>query len=198
MGLKYIYTGYCKTGTKTIQEAFKILGYKVYDWEENAMYCADAWIQVFSKTTSSQEKEKLISEMYKDVDVVVEGPNIFYWREILKIFPDCKVIHYQRDEDDWWNSFSKQLNMYNEFNPGVPNWFIYITLIFIPTLGKQSYLYKNHLASLLINQKGNTFIPPWTMELKNVNEFMARRAYRTHNSDVLQGVLASAVTEVSI
>ena len=109
MGLKYIYTGFNKCGTKTIKEAFEILGFKVYDFEENAIFLSKHWIKFFSPKTSTDEKYKLLYEMFKDVDALVEGPNLYFWKEILTVFPECKVVHFQREEDAWYKSVVKQV-----------------------------------------------------------------------------------------
>ena len=69
MGLKYIYTGYHKCGTKTIAQAFRILGFKVYDFEENVVHLIHYWKKFFSKKLSTEDRYQLLYNMYKDVDV---------------------------------------------------------------------------------------------------------------------------------
>ena len=66
MGLKYIYAGYAKTGTKSMAEAFRILGYTVHDAEENLTINLDAWIKFMSPKYTKEEKIDILREMYKD------------------------------------------------------------------------------------------------------------------------------------
>ena len=46
--------------------------------------------------------------MLKDVDVVLDMPFYFIWKELLDVFPECKVIFYERDEDEWFKSYASQ------------------------------------------------------------------------------------------
>ena len=43
MGLKYIYVGYSKCGTKTIAELFKSLNFKVHDFKDSLLDTALDW-----------------------------------------------------------------------------------------------------------------------------------------------------------
>ena len=39
----------------------------------------------------------------------VDWPGAHFWRELSAAFPDAKVVHTERPEDAWWNSFSKTI-----------------------------------------------------------------------------------------
>ena len=74
--MKYIYAGYSKCGTKTMAKAFKDLGFVVYDYEEMFMYTIDGkngW-QAFENAKTKTEKYKILYNMLKDVDVVMDMP----------------------------------------------------------------------------------------------------------------------------
>ena len=77
MGLKYIYAGFSKCGTKTIAAAFRTLGYNVYDWEETFLYTIDHWLAFYAATTV-HEKHKILYDMLKDVDIVMDGDRLRY------------------------------------------------------------------------------------------------------------------------
>ena len=189
MGLKYIYTGFNKCGTKTIKEAFEILGFKVYDFEENAIFLSKHWIKFFSPKTSTDEKYQLLYEMFKDVDALVEGPNLYFWKEILTVFPECKVVHFQREEDAWYKSVVKQVKGYSHDSYGnnlIPNWLVEGTLWFVPTLARTSYVQRNHLSPLMCGEYGQNYMSPWSLSSpKLLNELAIKRAYRQHNTDVI-------------
>ena len=85
--MKVIYAGFSKTGTKTMAEAFRILGYSCYDYVENYLYLGDEWMQIFREGGTSDDFKR----MFADVDSVVDVPANYYWEEIHKAFPDAKV-----------------------------------------------------------------------------------------------------------
>lgn len=39
----------------------------------------------------------------------IDWPGAHVWRELAETFPDAKVIHSQRPDASWWNSFSKTI-----------------------------------------------------------------------------------------
>ena len=109
MGLKYIYAGYPKCGTKSFAAAFRLLGFKVYDINEHQMYNHEKWFQFLDPRKSRSQKIKILQEMYQDVDVAVATPIYTFWREICEAFPNCKVIFYKRPEAEWQASSYNQL-----------------------------------------------------------------------------------------
>ena len=85
--MKVIGAGYSKTGTKTLNAALTILGYKVYDFMEHFWFHQHYWNKIFdSKGTKSDFKA-----MYENVDAVTDCPANFFWEEIHQAFPDSKV-----------------------------------------------------------------------------------------------------------
>ena len=109
MGLKYIYAGYSKCGTKTIAAAFRKLGFNVVDYEETMLDYRTRWNEYLKPSTTPKQKIKIVQQMYKDVDIVFDVPHYFLWKELMDAFPEAKCIFWAREEDSWWNSFHKQL-----------------------------------------------------------------------------------------
>merc|ERR1711981_1385655 len=106
MGVKYIYAGYSKCGTKS-------MGYVVYDFEETFLYTYDHWEKFFDAKTIKEQKEVLY-DMLKDVDVVLDVPYYCFWKELMDVFPDAKCIFWERDEDSWIKSWFKQMDEWQE------------------------------------------------------------------------------------
>ena len=84
--MKIICSGMSKTGTKTLCEALRTLGFKVYDFEEQYFYQSDDWFR-FLETRD----RNILKEMYKDVDAITDTPACVFWEELMEIFPEAKV-----------------------------------------------------------------------------------------------------------
>ena len=104
--MKVICAGMNKTGTKSISEALRQLGFTVYDWEEQLFDFLDYWVDVFQNGATPDVKQ-----IYQDADAIVDMPGNLFWEEILEAFPDCKVILSERDEDSWLQSWENHLKM---------------------------------------------------------------------------------------
>ena len=85
--MKVLFIGFFKTGTKTMHAALKILGYKVYDYDENFYYLGKRWLKIMSEGGTKED----FYEMYKDVDASMDTPVCLFWEEMLEAFPDMKV-----------------------------------------------------------------------------------------------------------
>ena len=111
--MKVVCAGLNKTGTKSLAEALRVLGYNVYDYEEQTIDYLDHWIKVFNGDTP----EATIKLVYHNADAVVDYPGLYFWEEILDAFPGTKVILSVRDEDKWIQSWMKQLAMVEAARP---------------------------------------------------------------------------------
>ena len=114
--MKVICAGMNKTGTKSISEALRRLGFTVYDWEEQLFDFLDYWVDVFQNGATPDVKQ-----IYQDADAVVDMPGNLFWEEILEAFPDCKVILSERDEDSWIQSWVTQLETINDVRSRTAN-----------------------------------------------------------------------------
>ena len=86
--MKVICVGFWKTGTKSLSQALKLLGYEnIYDYGEQYLYLGKLWDKFFNGTVQDSD----IYEALKDVDVLIDGPTILFWSEIYKVFPHAKV-----------------------------------------------------------------------------------------------------------
>ena len=84
--MKIICSGLGKTGTKSMAAALRILGFQVYDFEENYFYLYDEWCK-FLKTGD----KNLLKEMFESVDAITDSPTCLFWEELLNLFPEAKV-----------------------------------------------------------------------------------------------------------
>lgn len=86
--MKIICAGAWKTGTKSLAEALRILGYRVYDYDEQIMVFSDLWLRLIDGTVTDEE----IRKTFENIDVLIDGPIIPYFYEVFKQFPEAKVI----------------------------------------------------------------------------------------------------------
>ena len=157
MGLKYIYAGYSKCGTKTMAEVFRILGFVVHDFEETILDDMDFWIKFYDEKTSSEERKNIFYEMYKNVDVVTDAPAFFFWKELMEVFPEAKCIFYEREEKSWFKSFQNQMDKICE-RKNLPDPLNNLVLkIVSPTMYKYTKCFSEHLIGHFASRKQRAF-----------------------------------------
>ena len=182
--MKYIFAGYCKTGTKSIGLAFKSLGYRVYDYEETMIFHCDEWLEILNPNTPTRRINQLLYQMYKDIDVVCDAPAFLFWEQILQVFPEAKAIFYERDIEKWYPSWVKQnqsLASLLRLPDIIQRPLLYLL---VPTLYKNGLLsdqiFLRFFASALRPRKrlsGEFFVIP---------EIHARNHYKMHNANFLK------------
>ncbi len=94
---KIIGTGFQKTGTSTLREALKILGYSVKDTTPRAL------IPIL------RGNWKRIEKMLEGYDAVEDTPWFMIYRELDSCFPGSKFILTLRDPESWYKSVSKHI-----------------------------------------------------------------------------------------
>ena len=136
--MKIICVGIGKTGTTSISKALRHLGYTVFDWEEQVFDFQDHWVDVFQNGAQLDVKR-----VYQHADAVVDAPGNFFWEEILKAYPDSKVILSEREEDSWLKSLVNQLQV---FEAVISRRFL---AVLSPTSRKQIFILYSHLTAIL-------------------------------------------------
>lgn len=106
MALDVIGSGFGRTGTKSLKAALERLGYgnchhmheivehpdQVAHWQKLAAGKTVDWNDVFAGYRSQ-----------------VDWPGAHVWRELAEAFPQAKVVHTVRPEEQWWASFNKTI-----------------------------------------------------------------------------------------
>ena len=85
--MKVICTGFPKTGTKSLCAALRMLGYKVYDFEEQIWLIGKQMRKLMEDGISDEE----IREAFQGVDVTTDIPASALWERLLSVFPEAKV-----------------------------------------------------------------------------------------------------------
>ena len=104
-------------------EAFRILGFKVCDFQETFLDSGEAWVRYFSEDISDAQKTECIREALSNFDICLDSPCYILWKEIMQAFPNAKCIHYERPEDEWLESMLRQLKKNRSVGIGnLPDW----------------------------------------------------------------------------
>lgn len=118
-GLKVINAGLFRMGTKSMAYAYQILGYKTHHglledvtaspWTQLEQAAEATWPSVPEARPrppfGRADWDALWGDKY---DVITDLASPFAV-ELVKAYPDAKVVVVQRDFDQWWSSFRQEL-----------------------------------------------------------------------------------------
>ena len=97
MASKVIGLGFQKTGTSSLREALKILGYKVKDTSQRAL------IPIL------KGNDKKIKRILKNFSAFEDTPWYMIYEKLDVWYPNSKFILTIRDEEDWYKSISRHI-----------------------------------------------------------------------------------------
>jgi hypothetical protein len=114
MGLKVIGSGFGRTGTMSLKRALEQLAFgpchhmeeilahpeQVPHWQAVVAGQAVNWDEVFAGYRSQ-----------------VDWPGAHVWQELAAAYPQAKVIHTVRPEEQWWKSFSQTIGTLHDSPP---------------------------------------------------------------------------------
>jgi len=171
-------------GTKTMAEAFRVLGFRVLDYEDTTLD-ANAIFDVFDPFKTPEEKRELIRSNLQDFDVCMDMPHYWIWKEILDVFPDAKVIFWGRDVDAWWKSLVNQFHMnFEHANGNMPDWLNHMfAKMMVPKLFGEFRRQKAALRNMFGTEL--KYEINWRGQWHPLDEMMSKRLYRQHCADVL-------------
>lgn len=103
--MRVIVAGPPKTGTTSVAAALRLLGYTVYDCDEQVDLQLDDWHKIL---VSGEDPSLHFPRMFESVDALTDGPGYYFWEQLLEAFPNAKVILLTREEDSWAPSYEFQ------------------------------------------------------------------------------------------
>ena len=120
--------------------------------------------------------------MYKNVDMTCDLPTFFYWELIQEVFPECKMIFFERPTDQWYKSLLKTVTDFTSIAHSLPDFIAKpLNRIFLPTgYYVNECLYS--METLYLGHQG--FGMDWRGRKKVVDEVTAKRLYASHNANV--------------
>lgn len=112
--MKIIGVGWGRTGTTSLQKALNILGYKCFHGcsvlqAKNKSEHIDFFLKAVQLKKEDKAKEINFIEYFKDYDAGVDMNIAYFYKELITLYPDSKVILTIRDFDSWYDSFYNTL-----------------------------------------------------------------------------------------
>lgn len=102
MTLKVIGSGFGRTGTLSLKGALETLGfapcYHMVEVFKNPP-AFDWWYEAGQDPQNADW-----ARIFAGYDATVDWPNATYYRELAAAYPEAKVVHTERDADDWFES----------------------------------------------------------------------------------------------
>jgi len=111
--MKVIGAGFGRTGTSSLQAALEeLLGGKCYHMKDVMTQPAQlqAWHDFAVGKTPAMDWERLFAGYVATVDC----PVCIYYKELLEVFPEAKIILTVRDSQNWWKSFHRLMSIVNK------------------------------------------------------------------------------------
>ncbi|XP_076804097.1 uncharacterized protein LOC143448306 [Clavelina lepadiformis] len=162
--MKVICAGLPKTGTKSLCAALRILGFTVYDFEEQCWLIRDKLQKAMDVGCTAEEYH----DMFQGVDAVTDLPACLLWEEISKAFPKAK------DEKEWLKSFLHQMSVIRD------NIVLRILLKFTRTGSKVTHFGDT------AGRVGFGFPHSKVFKFLPINEKVLLMRYKQHNAYVMQ------------
>lgn len=109
MTLKVIGSGFGRTGTMTMKQALGTLGFGPTHHMTEVMAHPEQlahWKAIFAGEDVDW------AEVYEGYGSQVDWPGAAYWHQAAIAFPEAKVIHTERPEEDWWASFDETIGKF--------------------------------------------------------------------------------------
>ena len=106
MTLKVIGTGFGRTGTDSLREALNILGFGKCHHMFEVIDNGDQKRLWREKAKGGPVPWDLLFEGYQSC---VDWPSAHYWPELIKAYPDARVILTWRSPESWWQSFAQTI-----------------------------------------------------------------------------------------
>jgi len=106
MALSIVGAGFGRTGTYSVKAALEQIGfapcYHMEEVKQNSEHPA-----IWHAAVRNEPMDwRALFDGYR---AVVDWPASFFWRELLEVYPDAKVLLSVRDPDEWYTSMSNTI-----------------------------------------------------------------------------------------
>jgi len=114
MGLAVIGSGFGRTGTMSTKMALEQLGFGPCHHMVEVMQNPDQpakWAAIAAGAPVDW------ADVFAGYGSQVDWPGAAVWEQTVKAFPEAKVVHTERPEGEWWNSFSGTIGKFFSVAP---------------------------------------------------------------------------------
>ncbi|KAJ6573105.1 P-loop containing nucleoside triphosphate hydrolase protein [Mycena vulgaris] len=115
--MRVLVLGFCRTGTSSMREALKTLGYKATHHGMAVISNppeADMWTEAINAKFFGKGKPYGLEEwdqLLGHCQAVTDVPSILFSEELIAAYPDAKVVLTNRDPAKWWKSYRDSLRV---------------------------------------------------------------------------------------
>lgn len=106
MALRVIGAGFGRTGTDSMREALNILGlgpcHHMYELRQNSDQ-QQMWRAMAAGGPADWDR------LFEGYGSAVDWPSAHYWRELMAVYPEAKVLLTWRTPESWWASVEKTI-----------------------------------------------------------------------------------------
>ncbi|KAJ2955993.1 hypothetical protein NQZ79_g8099 [Umbelopsis isabellina] len=99
--LEIIGSGWSRTGTAGMREALLALGYKVSHMLDIA---SDPSIDASVYEEAWNGKDVDWNRAFENYNATLDWPNAAFYKQLMEVYPDAKVLHTTRDPEKWYES----------------------------------------------------------------------------------------------
>jgi hypothetical protein len=117
MGLNVIGSGFGRTGTMSTKMALEQLGLGPCHHMVEVMQNPD---QPAHWKARAEGAELDWADVFKGYASQVDFPGASVWQELAIAFPEARVIHTERPEEEWWASYSATIGKFFEHRESLP------------------------------------------------------------------------------
>ncbi len=116
--LRIIGSGFGRTGTQSLKLALIELGFgPCHHMDE--MFANPAMLPAWQATARGAAPDW--AAMFPGYRSQVDWPGAALWPDLAAAFPEAKVIHTERPEEDWWRSFQATIGAMMPGRAGIPD-----------------------------------------------------------------------------
>jgi Sulfotransferase domain len=117
MGLKIIGSGFGRTGTMSVKLALEQLAFGPCHHMTEVMGNPD---QPAHWAAFARGENVDWAEVFAGYGAQVDFPGAAVWHELSIAFPEAKVLHTERPEDEWWASYSTTIGKFFRLRRELP------------------------------------------------------------------------------
>ncbi|WP_319577407.1 sulfotransferase [uncultured Desulfobacter sp.] len=165
--MKILCAGLSKTGTTSLSIALNHLGYKGIHFDV---------VRLRNAVLTSNKHTEGSFRVYDDIDYVSDLPASYFYKELSQEYPNAKIILTVRDEDSWWESMKRHIEINSVYKKGAR-----VIGFLLDSAQFHNNIFVRKYYEGLVMQEIRTL----TYGSYKAKEWSYRKKYREHNRSVI-------------